>query len=304
MAVFQIIDYLPSLSKYGQVKEYSSWILATCPICGGKLKISKNPYKYGSYACYSNNCHKIQGNLIRSKLYKPSPFRQDTNFIPPQQQSRKLATLVKELPLTISFSNFKTIDVPFYKPKQIYKDEKCYTYFDYEDFQMVRVDSPDSDKYFYPEINIGGIWVQGLPSTYKYNIPIFRSDRVTESIVIVEGEKTAAIGQLLGLNCITFPMFSWGDEMMKSNLYHLQQGKVNDRKVENILYLQDNDDTGDFKAKLVTYNAWNLGINCTSLNIGKYFGIDRNGYDLYDAYRDRYITKSNCIKVLEEINKI
>ena len=70
--LFQILDYLPELEKYGKVIEKSSWIQATCPICKGKLKISKNPSKYGAYACYTDNCH--TNNKIRNFLYKKRPF--------------------------------------------------------------------------------------------------------------------------------------------------------------------------------------------------------------------------------------
>lgn len=303
MAQFQILDHLKILEKYGDVTEYPSWVLATCPVCGGKLKISKSPTKYGSYACYTNECHKTQNNLIRKKLYKYVTFKKSTVFSKPVKTYSKLSRIIKELPLKININSFSNENkINFISPTQKIVDKKAYTYFDYDEFRMVRIDEPEKTKIFYPEIKTkSGLWQQGLPDSFNL-IPIYRSIYFNENIIIVEGEKTATIGQLLGFNCITFPNFSWSESVIRQYLLSLKTKGLNNKILRNILYLQDNDATGDFKARLVMYTAWDLEIPCNCINIGQKLGVDKSGYDLYDAYIDRYITRKNAVEFLEALN--
>lgn len=295
--MFQILDYLPKLEEYGQLKENLTWINATCPICGGKLKISKNPSKYGSYACYTNNCHsKNNTNLIRKLLYRNRPFQTSRAFIPSRPPQSKLISLVETKPITSSIDSFKS-SAKFVPPEQLVLENKTYTYFLYDEFRIVRTDFKDKNepKTFFPEQYIRGKWRQGLPDDLKL-LPVYRSDYFQSNVIMVEGEKAATIGQLLGMACITVPTFSWSETIL---IQYMKEFKEH-HQLENIIYLRDNDDAGVFKSDLVSLTAWKNDIGCVVKNLADILKVNRLGYDLYDAYRDRLITKHNWINILSE----
>lgn len=297
---FQILDYLDKLDI---VKEYPSWVLVVCPVCGGKLKISKAA-KYGAYSCVSNWCEKQDKNLIRKKLYnKNSIF--SSNVFSNNKTYSNLVKVVKSIKLDtdIQANTFLTT-AQFKFLKQIRNDTTITSYFDYIDFQIVRVDNKDKSiqKYFYPlYIDSTGKEVKEIPNKLT-SLPIYRTEYIQSNLIFVEGEKCAYIGQYLGLAAITFANFIFSDRYIDryaKKLYELG--------VRNVIYLQDNDTTGLHKSKQVC-NYFNKNkIATKNVNLTTIFTEykDVQGFDLFDLYKRGRLNKKNVLdfvkKCLEEV---
>ncbi len=97
-------------------------------------------------------------------------------------------------------------------------------------------------------------------------------------MVFVEGEKVASYLQELGINAVSFPSFVYQQSYLAKFLRCLSY------KVKNIIYLEDNDDTGKQKAQKFLHEAWKSGINASSYNIAQLLGrgAEKN-YDAADA---------------------
>lgn len=298
---FQILDHLDELEKYGTVVKNPTWVEATCPICNGKLKISKNNSKYGAYACYTNNCHAKYDNPIRKLLYKKMPFGNSTAFKPVVAKKSGLVEIVEPKLTTASAKDFLT-NVPFVLPEQVRVDNKLYTYFQYEGFRIVRLDaklaSGEKRKYMYPEYRLkNGDYVQGLPTTIE-NLPIYTSSYLQPAMVFAEGEKTATMGQKLGVATVTFPTFAFSEHYLAKYAKELRGKGLTD-----VLYLEDNDEAGKKKSGLVSKYFWKYDIATKVVNLVDLFTdcVDRRGFDLYDAYKLNLITKENVCGVIEEL---
>lgn len=300
MALFQILDCLEELERYGQVKHYSTWILATCPICQGKLKINKNSASYGAYACYTDECHKKPGYPIRQLLHRPTPFRQSTVFRPKETKRKALVEIIDEKPPTARPKDFLT-DRPYTPPLQIKERNKVTTYFQYEGFRVVRLDTREADgsrrKYIFPEYSLpNGEFVKGLP-TRLCSIPIYTSSYLQGAMVFGEGEKVATIGQKLGLATATFPSFAFSERYLVQYARELKS-----RGLTDVLYLEDNDVPGRKKAQLICNYFWKEGIGTKAVNLVEFFPEYRNesGFDLYDAFQQKLITPDNVQQVLDK----
>jgi 5S rRNA maturation endonuclease (ribonuclease M5) len=304
---FNILDYLDELTI---ISNNTSWIEAKCPVCEGKLKISKNTSKYGAYACYTDECHLKDNNLIRKKLYKPnSPFNQLSVFSSTSNLNKtsKLITKIivkdKLIDSNITYKSFLT-DALFIKPSsKKYISNNCIritTYYKYDYFIMVRNDIIDKNnntrsKFFYPLYKVNAEnntkYVKGLPDLIP-SCPVYRKEYLQESIFIVEGEKCATILQYLGIAAITLANFIYTDRYLDryiSNIYSLG--------VKNVIYLMDNDKTGLNKAKSVCnylskHNIANRYLNLVDLDEFKHFKSIK-GFDVYDLYTEKLILKSN-----------
>lgn len=298
---FQILDHLDELERYGKVTNKPTWVQATCPICGGKLKINKNPSKYGAYACYTNNCQERPGNPIRQLLYKPLPFRPSTAFKAKTTKKPNLIEIVEPIYPKAEPANFLT-RVPFTPPEQIRERNKIFTYFQYEGFRVVRLDAKLADgtkrKYMYPEYKLPtGAYVQGLPSRLE-NLPIYTSSYLQSAMIFAEGEKTATIGQKLGMATVTFPTFAFSERYIDTYAKELRLKGLTD-----VLYLEDNDDAGKKKAELVSTYFWKQGIATKVVNLVDLFTTceAEQGFDLYDAYKRNLVTQENVTNVIEEL---
>lgn len=289
-----ILDYLDKLNI---IKKYPTWILAECPVCGGTLKISVGGVKNGAYACYTNECHKHQDNLIRKKLYNPnSPFN-TKKYISPFQ-SKSLINVVKTIDIdsTLKPINFLTIQ-KFIKPKQSRENDTITTYFDYLDFHVVRVDDKDSKgnkiKYFYPLQSNG---VKEIPSSFN-NLPVYRLSYIQPDILFVEGEKCATIAQYLGLSAITFPAFLFAERYLDRSC-----AKLAELGVKNVLYLRDNDTPGEHKANSVSNYLSNNQIGNKIVNVADLYPQfkDIKGFDLYDLYKQKILTTSTKLNFLDK----
>lgn len=298
---FQILDHLDDLERYGKVINKPTWVQATCPICGGKLKISKNPSRYGAYACYTNNCQERHGNLIRQLLHKPLPFRASSAFKPKTFKKSNLVEIITPIAPKANPTDFLT-KIPFTPPEQLRQHNKILTYFQYEGFRVVRLDAKLADgtkrKYMYPEYQLPtGTYVQGLPSKLE-NLPIYTSSYLQSAMIFAEGEKTATIGQKLGMATVTFPTFAFSERYIDTYAKQLRAKGLTD-----VLYLEDNDDAGRKKADLVSSYFWKQGIGTKVVNLVNLFSTyeTEQGFDLYDAYKRNLVNQENVPKVIEEL---
>lgn len=298
---FQILDHLDKLEKYGKVTEKPTWVLATCPVCSGKLKINKNPLKYGAYACYTDNCHEKVGNPIRKLLYTKLPFAESTAFKITPTRSIKLVELVDPVPIKANPVSFLTT-IPFTPPSQIRERNRVFTYFDYDGFRVVRLDARLADgtrrKYIYPEYqDFTGEFVRGLP-TQLDSIPIYTISYLQPAMVFAEGEKTATIGQKLGIATVTFPTFAFSERYID-----IYARELSSKGLTDVLYLEDNDSAGKKKASLVSTYFWKHGIGTKSVNLVDLFPDKKccSGFDLYDAYKADLVTPGNVESIIEEL---
>jgi hypothetical protein len=300
--MFNILNHLDKLRDYGEVKEYGTWMLATCPVCGGKLKINTNPSKEGAYACYTNFCHESFGNPVRKLLYKRKPFSVANNFNPKSSGYKKLPDLVYPIPIKAEAKDFLT-KVTFIPPTQKREltngHKKLFTYFEYKDFRVVRLDYQSDNvikKFIYPEYFDSGVWIEGVPLTLT-EIPLYRLSYLQPSIVFTEGEKCATIAQKLGLAAVTFPMFAYSERYIDRYVR-----KLKERGVDNVLYLEDNDKIGQKKADTVLNYCYKNGIGGKSANLVSIFPDYSNvsGFDIYDAHKASLITTGNVIDIVEK----
>lgn len=283
---FLILNYL---SKLENVENHRSWILADCPICHEhKLKIVAEGSKEGAYACYSSSqCHLLrkegtgyQPSLIADKLQQ-GEFRPRRSLSPRQIRVPKLIDIVTPRPLNLAEIDAKQFfsDLP-YKAPWSSKNESGdkVTIYRYDDFDVVRIDPHDKKKFFYFRIKKeNGEWANEVPTVFR-NVPLYRSKYISSHVIFVEGEKVASYLQELGLNAVSFPSFVYQQSYLAKFLRCLSY------KVKNIIYLEDNDETGKQKAQKFLQEAWKSGINASSYNIAQLLGrgAEKN-YDAADA---------------------
>lgn len=298
---FNILDYLEELARYGTVKELSTWVACTCPICGGKLKISKSA-KYGSYACYSNACHEQNPNPIRRLLYRPTSFNQRTAFTA-ALRAATLQEIVEPRPIRAEAADFQT-SIAFSAPKQLRYPDKLYTYFEYQDFRITRLDTlvdGQREKHLFPEYrDAQGKYCVGVPPTLA-QLPLYRLEYLQPNIVFVEGEKCAATAQRLGIAGLTLPTFATSGRYLDRFLEKMvRQG------VQNVLVLADNDVVGQRKAQELCKIFWKYGAGAAAHNLTRAFPHFSNetGIDLYDFYHKRLITVDNATTILARLLQV
>lgn len=291
--MFNIIEYVEKLED---VEDFHSWIKAKCPVCGGTLKINKTPLKYGAYGCYTGECHRRNPNPIKAALYQRNPFTANNAFINKSTQIKPLLKVVKKVDISCSPSDFLTT-IQYEKPLQVRKKDELFTAFQYTDFQVCRIDrvvDRQKKKFFYQQYMEDGVLVEGVPTVFS-TIPVFQNKYLQDNIVLVEGEKSACIAQKLGLAAITFPSFLFNETYLDKYFY-----LFTNLGIKNILYLEDNDYTGANKADLCVKLAWKYKIGAGRLNLANNLGRKEvEGYDIYDAYKEKLITKENLIELLE-----
>ncbi|QIW88552.1 hypothetical protein [Pseudanabaena phage PA-SR01] len=276
---FLILNYI---SRLQNVEEHSTWLLADCPVCSEhKLKVVTTGKKAGAFACYSGNeCHKSKPNPIVKELTK-GEFRPRRSSSSRQIKLPPLRDIIKPLPLNlqeIDVTQFFS-DLPYEKPWSS-KNESGdkVTIYRYLDFQLVRIDPHDKKKFFYFRVkDANNNWVNEVPTKFK-NVPVYQSDYISEYVIFVEGEKCASALQSIGLFALSFPSFVYQQSYLAKFLRCLSY------KVKNIIYLEDNDETGKQKAQKFLQEAWKSGINASSYNIAELLGKDaEKNYDAADA---------------------
>jgi hypothetical protein len=306
---FLILKYLHKLEN---VENHRSWILADCPICGEhKLKIVAEGVKKGAYSCYSSSqCHLLrkegtgyQPSLIAVKLQE-GEFRPRRSSSPRQIRIPKLQDIVTPIPLDLSQIDVTQFfsDLSYEKPwHTFFEDGKKLTIYKYDDFTVNRIDpSPNSNekKFFYFRIKKdNGEWSNEVPTKFNH-VPVYRSYYLAAFVVFVEGEKVASYLQELGINAVSFPSFVYQQSYLAKFLRCLSY------KVKNIIYLEDNDDTGKQKAQKFLQEAWKSGINASRYNIAELLGrgAEKN-YDVADAIDSWEIcTREELLGLLKECN--
>ncbi|MGL5923718.1 toprim domain-containing protein [Chroococcidiopsis sp.] len=295
--MFLILDHLKELEEYGQVIQHFTWIQATCPICKGTLKISKNPDKPGAYACYSNSCH-LDKNQIRTLLYTRNSFRQRSSFELSRPRLQTYDEIVDPYPITAISDSFLTTQ-PFQKPLQIRSNHKVTTYFDYGDFRQVRIDSPGEKKVLYTEVFDAETQNYHVQTPTQFTaLPVYQARYLQPCIVIVEGEKTAAIAHKLGISAIAFPSFFLSDRYLERCI----KGLI-DVGVRSALILEDNDAPGRKKGSMTCKLFWKYKTEAASFNLTTLFPhhADTPGFDLYDLYRSGDISLETTPAILSEV---
>lgn len=293
--MFKILDYLGKLQN---VKNHSTWYEATCPVCSGKLKISRAFPKEGSYACYTGYCHELKTskgiNLIRKALEDTSPFRQySSHFKQPRIFQSSMA--LKPVPIHISTELSLLSKVPYVRPRVELEESKRTIYFDYGEFQLVRVETvlgEITSKYVYPihYRDNSNFYHKGLPAVVQ--MPFYRKEYIAPDLLIVEGEKCASLCQKLGLSCISV-YTPYASSYMLDNL----MAKLYTEQVRNVVYLEDNDIPGKTKAFKLLDSAWKAGIAANSINVTDIYTVykDCQGFDIVDLYME------DCIDDAEDI---
>jgi hypothetical protein len=305
--MFQILKYLHKLEN---VSSHRSWILADCPICGeNKLKIVSEGTKRGAYSCYSSSqCHLLrkegtgyQPSLIADKLQE-GEFRPLCSSSPRQIRIPKLQDIVTPLPLDLTQIDVTQFfsDLPYEAPWSITNESgDKVTIYRYLDFELVRIDPHDKKKFFYFRIKKSGNWVNEVPTTFKH-VPVYRSNYLQHSVIFCEGEKVASYLQELQLASASFPSFVYQQSYLAKFLRCLSY------KVKNIIYLEDNDDTGKQKAQKFLQEAWKSGISASSYNIAELLGrgAEKN-YDAADAIDDwEIVTREELLGLLWNTKKV
>jgi hypothetical protein len=294
---FNILDCLEKLGEYGDVTDRGTWISAKCPICNGILKISKSS-KYGSYACYTNECHRQNPNPIRQLLYIRNSFNRRTSF-DYYKPLISLEEIVEPLYFTGTSSELLST-VPYIEPIKVEGENKRYTYYDYGEFRVVRLDvyldNPEkTKKYIYPEYfnKTTQEFIKGTPDFTS--LPIYLAKYLQPTVVFVEGEKCADIAHKLGIAAITFPT-SLSDIYLPRVMRQLYLSGI-----RNVLFLPDNDVIGFNKVSKLEKHCWKNNI-CTK----RYYLTDsftefsnEDGFDLYDAVDRKLISAENLSRYLD-----
>lgn len=298
--MFSILDHKKSLNI---IEEHNTWFKAECPICGGNLKVNKLS---GAYACYTNHCEgnrqDINTNKIRNLLNKPSPFKQRSPFslssLFSNENQKRLIEVVKPKAISCESSAFST-NVAWTRPRQKQVNGSILTCYQYTDtFRIIRVDYLGKKTIHMEYLDMDkGKWQVGLPCKIPNKL-CYRPEYLQPNIVVVEGEKCAAVAQRIGLAAICIPYFIYSEGYLNRYVSQL----ASDCKLENVLVLADNDDVGRKKAKTLATYFWKYNVGSTILNLAPFLGKqDTPGYDIYDAVIDKKIRVSNIISVLGEL---
>jgi hypothetical protein len=293
--MFNIINYLSVLEK---VTHHATWIEAVCPVCQGKLKISLVDAKYGAYSCYTNDCQKLPGNPIRAIVTKHDVHLPRKESYARTPKYVRLTKHIEPKPLT-------KIDEGIFSSEVYVDDIKVARFEDgivtrvyyYDEFELFRLELPNGKKVFYPRHLVNGEYVNTAPTSIKV-IPLYKSKYIAESVVMVEGEKTADVLHQLGVNGLTFPAFAFSDVCLPKYMRALS------KVVKSLIYLEDNDAPGARKRDLILRAAWEAGIEASSYNLGQIYDTGIKGYDIADAVSEKRIeTRESLLHLLWNITK-
>lgn len=292
--MFKITEYLDKLHN---VKHHLTWGQAECPVCQGTLKFSKSGGKQDSYACYTNYCHEKRNeygvNLIKQKLAPFNGFSQSTQF----SNHTYFKSDVKLMPIPLYVTDQVNLlsDVIYERPivhTNIERSERKII-FSYKQFVAVRVERYTHEgysKYFYPlhpsDVALKGrVMDKGLPDIENLSV-IYREDYIQPDIILVEGEKCASTLQKLGYAAISV-YTSFISSMTLSGVLR----DLKDKGVRNIIFLSDNDTSGQHKAHMFEEYAWHQNINLTNINLVDIYPEFKEcqGFDVADLYVEGYI---------------
>jgi hypothetical protein len=294
---FSILNYL---NKLEEVEQHNTWIKAQCPVCGGTLKIVSAGKKSGAFACYSgNSCEKLRPNPIVKELTKGEFKPRKSNYSSRMVRINPTIDIATPLPLNlneIDVTQFYT-NLPYEKPWSSKNElgDKI-TIYDYLEFQLVRIDPHNKKKFFYFRVkDANNNWANEVPTNFK-NIPVYTSKYISKCVIFTEGEKVADCLQSLGLFALSFPSFVYQQSYLAKFLRCLSF------RIENIIYLSDNDETGQIKAQKFLQEAWKSKINASSYNIAELLGkAEEKNYDCADAVENwEIVTREELLGILKQ----
>lgn len=250
-----ILDYRDQLEI---IEEKPTYLICRCPNCKeNRLKISKRDICYGAYKCWSGcTTDEVRSSLDFSNTKNSylSPYRKQV------PQSIYSTNLKIENAKQVEFQGTKLIPVPSpFEPitsstRRFVDCEKKITIYPYSDTQRVyRLDSESGKEIYLQHKNSEGIWEAG---TGNHPWPIysrgldFTPPLDGDTIIFVEGEKTAEYVKSLGYACITASSVAFNKEGLYKAFYLFL--KKTQTKNLNFLILPDDDTPGYKKATLVS----------------------------------------------------
>lgn len=272
--MFRILNYVSKLSVR---KETETHLVAVCPVCGDdNLKIKKSGRHGGAYKCWSNGCplEKIRESLgYKDSIFvvkKPQPIR------------------IKPRP--VDFTGTKLIEVKNYEPiipstKAFIGDYTTETReYGYSPTQRVlRIDNLGTgSKYIYIQVlNDDFTWVCGSGGRFwdTYTRGLDLPNAIGDTLLFVEGEKTAEFCKERGVAAITLMAGNFGSKISR-NLLLLPNN------ITNIIYVPDFDSAGKLKAKKVQEACWKVGLGCKIIPMDEVVPDPKDGYDLADCLNE------------------
>lgn len=283
--MFDIFDYLDKLEN---VIEKSSYIEATCPVCGkDNFKISKSNQYKGAYKCYSTGCSAkdirkaLSPNYVPDK-YSVSPFKQKSRF--------NVEDLVKVQPVPLP-DEIGLLDRIIQYNNTYHTGNKTYYYYD-DIRRFVRVEfyknNTRTSRHFWPEYRYKNSWLRGngvdpWPLYANQELP---DANTSNSLIMTEGEKCSNYIRFnLDLCCVT--THDWNVNKLSLLLNSVPS------YIETIVYIKDSDTTGERKAQVVNTAANKVGLSCMILPVQLFKPDALESEDIADIVisRDLFIDK-------------
>ncbi len=274
--MFKILDYL---SKLEIVRESSTHITCVCPVCGDdNFKIVRSGKSKNAYKCWSNYC---SSKDIKDRLgVKPS-----------RVPSAERITPIFIIPAEVPYTGTSPVLVPDYiplKPK-VKRFSGGYTMheivYPYSSSQRVfRVDNIENKtKQVYIQYkNDDFVWVAGTgPDSwpvYSYGLDDALNESSFDTIVFVEGEKTAEACKQKGIAAITVMAGNFHSGLDKNLLLF----SVKFPNIRNVIYVPDADNPGLIKATKVQHSCWRVGLGCKIIPMTEIIEQPFDGMDLAD----------------------
>lgn len=276
--MFKIINFI---NKLELIEEKNTEYTFVCPVCGGnKLKVNKNS---NAYACYDNFC-------------SPNDIRNKIGYVSNHHDKWRTKTPVNIIePVNFDFINLNYIKCSIKEVAPIKRGAKYYTNYYYNDKSCIeRVDYIKENKKVkdcYPKHKINGVWIYGSSNEFGFYQQEYLKEKGT--LIVVEGEKTANIfSSHFNILAVTPPAFGWNNDYICRWLF------FNSDKIEQILYLPDNDNVGFTKANIFKLSSWKRKIPCHILKLNEIFEM-KDREDVVDLIE----RNENVIDVLENVKR-
>jgi len=291
--MFKILNYL---EKMEIVRETPTHLTCVCPVCGDdNLKIKKtSPYKH-AYKCWSNYCS-------NEDIKKALGVR---NLIP--STTKRVLPRIK--PPQVTFNGKDIVVINNYQPlpKKIKKFGGGYTVeeiiYPYSQTQRVlRIDNiTTKTKYIYIQyLDEDFTWLSGAGSSfwfvYDYGIGEALANTQFDTVLFVEGEKTAEFCKERGLAAITVMSGNFHDSLNKTVMLF----KATYPHIRNVIYVPDADEPGLKKAQHVQECCWFNNIGCKIIGMSSVVAEPFEGMDLADLDENTFrkftdgITRKQC----------
>ena len=279
--MFKILDYIDSLEV---VKDTETHFTCVCPVCGDdNFKIKRtSPYK-NAYRCWSNHCD-------NKKIQEALGFK---SLLPTKKSKPLIRIKPREIPFTGSciaeISNYQPIKVKTKRFSGGYtSEERVYQYSPSQ--RVLRIDNVQSKtKYIYIQYqNQDFVWVSGAGDSfwpvYSYGVENSLSKSEFDTVLMVEGEKTAEFCKERGISAITLMAGNFHNGLNKSIMLF----GIKYPNIKNIIYVPDADAPGLIKAKKVQESCWRNKFGCKIVTMSKIVTDPFEGMDLADVEENTF----------------